>query len=206
MTNVSIFSDPAFELILTRFQMPQNDNFVRFGIATATICLPSYLIIFSFASERWLERYDRWWKKLMAMLFIKTESNQLQQGFWTGLFRTSSQPPPRQRRQSAHHLTGVRKGSRAAQQGNLRPSLTRDLTIGSGSVKFDLPSYGNGAVTRSKRMDRTLTSQLEKSPSDPGPLSALPEEGKPENGSIRRGLLRSLTEHMSGQNSPRSPV
>ncbi len=207
MTNVRISRQPILELLLTWFQMPQQDNFIRFGIATVTICLPSYLIIFSFASEHWLERYDRWWKRLMAMLFIKTKSEQ-PQGFWTGLFRTSSQPPLRTRRQSAHDLSGARRGSKVVPQGSLRPSLTRDLTIGSreGSVKFDLPSYGNGATVRSKRSDRTRPAQLEKSPSDPGPLSTLPEEEPTEAGSIRRGLFKSLTERMSGQNSPRSPV
>ena len=193
--------------------MPQQDNFIRFGIATVTICLPSYLIIFSFASEHWLERYDRWWKKLMAMLFIKTESEQAQK-FWTNMFRTSSAPPPRHRRQSASNADGPQRRSRAVTNGSLRPSLTRDLTISSrengSGVKFDLPSYGNGnengATVRSKRPDRTVMSQLEKNLSDPGPLSTLPEEEQTDTGSVRRGLFKSLTGRMSGQNSPRSPV
>lgn len=184
--------------------MPPNDNFVRFGIATVTICLPSYLLIFSLSSDRWLERYDRWWTRLhafLAMLFFQPQ-RQPSQKFWTGLFRIESQPPPTQDPQQRQvEANALRRASRAIQQDRQRPSFPRDMTLGSreSSVKFDIPTYAK----RANRSRQDLG--LEKSPSDQGPLSTLPEEqtGVAE---VRRGLFKSFAERLSGQNSARSPV
>lgn len=192
--------------------MPQNDNFVRFGITTATICLPSYLLIFSLSSDTWIERYQRWWTQLRGVVLFPTEA-QRSKNSWIGMFQTRSPPPPQNRRQSQSvtaqegmALRSVQSVSRFTPQDGQRPSFPQGITVGSkeSAVKFDTPTYGNGS--RSKRQDRPLTSNVEKNLSDSDPLSTLPEEEQVQISAVKRGFLKSLTDRFNGQDSSRSPV
>jgi hypothetical protein len=51
-----------------------------------------------------------------------------------------------------------------------------------------------------------MLEKREKNFSDPGPLSTLPEEDVSAMSAPKRGLFKSITDKISAQSSPKSPV
>lgn len=67
LTLVTIFFLPLTFVtsVFGMTNMPPNDNFVRFGIITLVICLPTYMLIGSLGSESGFQ----FWKKHLGLLF-----------------------------------------------------------------------------------------------------------------------------------------
>jgi hypothetical protein len=189
--------------------MPPTDNFTHFAIATVTICIPSYLLIFSLNSDTWQDRYKatfHWIREFLAHPFsghrTKSESPR---NWWSRLWEPKSEPTMQKRRQSrsltAYEDLALRTKKLAVpvgQRETQRPSFPQPTTIGSreSGVRFDLSSFD-----RRPRLEKQ-----EKSFSDPGPLSTLSEEDLSPMSEPRRGLFKNITDKISGQNSPKSPV
>ena len=82
---------------------------------------------------------------------------------------------------------------------NKRPPFSEPTKIKSqeGGVRFSLPSLDG----------RSRSEKQEKGLGGPGPLSTLPEDDAvPSVSASRRGFFKSITDRISGQNLPKSPV
>ena len=196
-------------VILTPWQMPPQDDFTHFAIATVTICIPSYLLIFSLNSDAWQDRYKamfHWICEFMAHPFSRHRpESERPRNWWTRFWEPKEETTLQKRRQfrsltayedlAAHteKLT-VPVGHKEPQ----RPPFPQLTTTGSreSAVRFDLSSFDK----------RPRLEDQEKNFSDPGPLSTLPEEDLSPITVPKRGLLKSITDRISGQDSPRSPV
>jgi hypothetical protein len=188
--------------------MPPTDNFTHFGIATITICIPSYLLIFSLNSDTWQERYRAmfyWIREFLAHPFSRHRSElERPRNWWSRFWEPKSAPALQKRRQS--HSTSYedlvsrteKLGVAFGQQEHQRPSFPQPSRVGSrdSAVKFDLPSFG-----RRPRLENPETNL-----SDLGSLATLPEEDLSNMPGPRRNLFKSFTDKISVQNSPKSPV
>jgi len=189
--------------------MPQTDNFTHFGIATITICIPSYLLIFSLNSETWQDRYKAmfyWIREFLAHPFNRHRSeSERPRNWWSRFWEPKSAPVLQKRRQSLS-LTAYedlvsrteKSGVKVGQQVPQRSSFPQTSRVGSrdSTIKFDLPS-----LDRRSRLDNRETRL-----SDLGPLETLPEEDLSNISRPRRSLFKSFTDKISVQNSPNSPV
>jgi hypothetical protein len=189
--------------------MPPTDNFTHFGIATITICVPSYLLIFSLNSDTWQERYKTilyWIRGFLAHPFNRHQpESERPRNWWSRLWEPKSAPVLQKRRQS-HPLAAYedlvshteKLGVAVGQQEPQRPSFPRPGRVGSrgSAVKFDLPPFDR----------RTRLENREMSLSDLGPLATLPEEDPSNMSRPRRSLFQSFTDKISVQKSPKSPV
>jgi hypothetical protein len=197
-------------IILTLLQMPPQDSFVHFGIATVTICIPSYLFIFSLNSETWQERYLAmfdWTRAFLAHPLRRGQTgSQPSQNWWSRFWEPKSEPPMQKRRLSRSLTIYEDLASRnenvavpVSRPDNKNRSFAQSAKIRSreSSIRFDLPSFER--QSRSEKQDKDVP--------DPGPLSTLPE-GHVVSGvaAPRRGFLKSIANKVSGQNLPKSPV
>ena len=189
--------------------MPQQDNFTRFAIATVTICIPSYLLIFSLNSDTWLGRYRAMllvMREFLAHPFSQHRSeSERPRNWWSRLWEPKSDTTLQKQRQSRSVTDYEDQASNSqksaipvSQRGSQRPSFPQPTTttLKENGVRFDLPSFDR----------RPRLGDHEKTFSDPGPLSTLPEEDLSSTSAARRGLFKTITDRISGQNSPRSPV
>jgi hypothetical protein len=188
--------------------MPPNDNFTHFGIATITICVPSYLLIFSLNSDTWQERYRAmfyWIREFLAHPFSRHRSEWKRPRNWWGRFWEPKSTPALQKRRQSHWMSYEDSMSRTeklgvafGQQEPRRPSFPRPSRVGSrdSAVKFDLPSFG-----RRPRLENSETNV-----SDLGPLATLPEEDLSNMSEPRRSLFKGFADKVSVQKSPKSPV
>jgi hypothetical protein len=191
-------------------QMPPQSSFVHFGIATITICIPSYLFIFSLNSETWQERYKAvylWTRGFLAhpLRRARTDS-QPSRNWWSRLWEPEPEPVVQRRRQSrsltVYEDLALRNENVATPVNRpeiKRLSFSQPAQIGPkhGSIRFDLPSFDG----------RSPSEKREKNLPNPGPLSTLPEEDVVSGVSApRRSFLKSITDKIGGQNVPKSPV
>jgi hypothetical protein len=189
--------------------MPQTDNFTHFGIATITICIPSYLLIFSLNSETWQERYMAmfyWIREFLAHPFNRHRSESERPRNWWSRFWEPKSAPVLQKRRQSHPLIAYedlasrteKPGIAVGQREPRRPSFPQTSRVGSRdrAVKFDLPSFNR----------RPRLGNRETNLSDLGPLATLPEEDLSNISRPRRGLFKSFADKISVQNSPNSPV
>lgn len=189
--------------------MPQQENFTRFAISTVTICIPSYLLIFSLNSDTWLGRYRAMLlgvREFLAHPFSQHRSeSERPRNWWGRLWEPKSENTLQKQRQSRSvtdyedlasnsEKSTVPVGQREAQ----RPSFPQPATalLRENGVRFDLPPFDR----------RPRLGEHEKTLSDPGPLFTLPEEDLSSVSAPRRGLFKTITDRISGQHSPRSPV
>lgn len=188
--------------------MPPNDNFTHFGIATITICIPSYLLIFSLNSDTWQERYRAmfyWICEFVAHPFSRHRSEWERPRNWWSRFWEPKSTPALQKRRQSHWMSYEDSASRTeklgvafGQQESRRPSFPHPSRTGSrnSAVKFDLPSFGQ----------RPRLENLEMNMSDLGPLATLPEEDLSNTSEPRRSLFKRFADKISVQKSPKSPV
>jgi hypothetical protein len=189
--------------------MPPSDNFTHFAIATVTICVPSYLLIFSLNSDSWQERYRvvfYWIREFLAHPFSRHRSElERPRNWWSRFWEPKSAPVLRKQRQS-HSLTSSEDlmspnekfGVAVGQQGSQRPSFPQPGRVGSrdSAAKFDLPSFGQ----------RSRLAHPGTSSANLGALATLPEEDISNVSGPRRSLLKSFADKIGVQNSPKSPV
>ena len=189
--------------------MPQQDNFTHFAIATVTICIPSYLLIFSLNSDTWLGRYKAIFHRMCGFLAHPFSQHRPEserpRNWWSRLWVSKSDSTLRKRRQSrsltAYEDLASQSEKSAAPldyQDIQRPSFPQPTRIGSreSGVRFDMSSFDQ----------RPRSEKHEKKFSDPGPLSTLQEEDPPSISAPKRGLFKTITDRISGQSLPRSPV
>ena len=189
--------------------MPPTANFTHFGIAAATICVPSYLLIFSLSSDTWQERYRLmfyWIREFLAHPFRRHRSELERPSNWWSRFWEPKSAPFLQKRRQSHSLTAYedwvsraeKLGATVGQQEPQRLSAPQPSRGGSRdtAVKFDQPS-----ISRRPRLENQ-----EMHLSDPGPLATLPEEELSNTSGSRRSLFKSLTDKINVQNSPKSLV
>src|SRR3954451_11179797 len=134
--------------------MPQTNNFTPFGIATISICVPSYLLIFSLNSDTWQERYKAiYWliRQVLAYPFNRHRSESERSRKWWSRFREPESEPVLQRPRQSYSLTAYEdlvsrtKKSHVAvgQKQAHRPPFPQANRVSSrdSAVKFDLPSF-----------------------------------------------------------------
>ena len=195
--------------MLSPSQMPQGDNFVHFAIATVTICIPSYLIIFSLNSDVWQDRYKAMFRvfcEFMAHPFRPHLSeSEKPRNWWTRFWEPkeeTKQQKPRQIRSVADY-EGLAAGTEKLGVPNNhneaeRPSLPRPTANGSRSsvARFNLSTF-----ERKPRLEKHDTNLPHR-----GSLSTLAEEDLSPVPLPRKSLFRSITDRINGQNPARSPV
>jgi hypothetical protein len=188
--------------------MPTQRSFIHFAIATVTICIPSYLLIFSLNSDTWQERYKAMFqliREFLAHPFSRRRiDSERSRNWWSRFWEPESEPTAQKRRQSRSLTTyedlALRNEKLAipvGQHENERSSFPQPTTIGprEGGVRFDM------SFDKRPRLGRQ-----EKNLSHPDPLSSLPEEDVSAGSTRKRGLFRSISDRISGQDSPKSPV
>jgi hypothetical protein len=185
--------------------MPPTDNFTHFGIATITICVPSYLLIFSLSSDTWQERYRTmfyWIREFLAHPFSRHRTELERPRNWWSRFWEPKPASTLQKRRQSHWTSYEDLVSRTEKLGvafnQQEPQRPQPSRVGSrnSAVKFDLPSF-----SRRPRLENPGTNL-----SDLSPLATLPEEDLSNISRPRRSLFKSFTEKISVQNSPNSPV
>jgi hypothetical protein len=186
--------------------MPAQNSFIHFAIATITICIPSYLLIFSLNSDTWQERYKamfRWIREFMAHPFRGHRPySEGPRNWWSRLWEPKSEPAAQKRRPLTASEDLAPRAEKLAipvsHRETQRPPFSQPVTTSSqqNGVRFDLSSFHK----------RPMLEKREKNFSDPGPLSTLPEEDVSAVPTPKRGLFKSISDKISGQSSPRSPV
>src|SRR5947207_12217400 len=90
-------------IILMPLQMPPKDSFLNFGIVTITICIPSYLFIFSLNSDSWQRRYQAifyWTRAFLAHPLRRRQTGSPpSQNWWSRFWEPKSEPTVPKRRQ-----------------------------------------------------------------------------------------------------------
>lgn len=189
--------------------MPQNANFIHFAIVTVTICIPSYLLIFSLNSDTWQERYKAMFHCIRHFiahpLSRHRSASERPRNWWSRFWEPEPEHPVQKRRQSRSMTTFEDLASHTEKwalpvehQKTQRPAFPQSTTLGSreNGVRFNLSSFNS----------RPRLERQEKNSSDPSPLSTLQEEDLSPMLEPQRGVFKSIAERISGQSSPNSAV
>lgn len=186
--------------------MPQNANFIHFAIVTVTICIPSYLFIFSLNSDAWQERYKAMFHCIRHFiahpLSRHRSASERPRNWWSRFWEPEPEHPVQKRRQSRSTTAfeDLEKWALPVEHRETqRPAFPQSITLGSreNGVRFDCSSFNS----------RPRLERQEKNSSDLGPLSTLQEEEDLSPMSEPRGgVFKSIAERISGQSSPNSAV